>query len=206
MSFLRGVFRFAVFAFVTVVLGIQTQAQFKAGIQGTVMDPSGNAVAAAKVIVTNQATGISRETTTSPEGFYRVSELPPGTYTVTVEAGGFKQSVARDIAVEAEQPRGFDVTLTVGNVQESITVTSWIARSPDVATIRTRSIRATAHGTWCVRRQRSPRKWELVRSSAAGRAWRIQQRHLSDRKPSANCFKWPTRDGQQLYVGWREYK
>ena len=124
MSFLRGFFRFAVFAFVTAVLGIQTQAQFKAGIQGTVMDPSGNAVAAAKVIVTNKATGISRETTTSPEGFYRVSELPPGTYTVTVEAGGFKQSVAHDIAVEAEQPRGFDVTLTVGNVQESITVTS----------------------------------------------------------------------------------
>src|SRR6266702_5324488 len=104
--------------------GVSTYAQFKASIQGTVMDPQGNAVPGAKVTVTNQATNLSRDTVASGEGFYRVSELPPGTYTVTVEAPGFKQATSKGIVVEAEQPRGFDVTLQVGNVQESVIVTA----------------------------------------------------------------------------------
>src|SRR6267378_6664656 len=87
------------------------QAQFKASIQGTVLDSKGGVVAGAKVTVTNQNTGVVRETTASDQGFYRINELPPGSYTVTVEASGFKQEISKDIAVEAEQPRGFDVTL-----------------------------------------------------------------------------------------------
>src|SRR5437879_3465435 len=103
---------------------ISTYAQFKASIQGTVMDPQGEAVASAKVTVTNQATGATRDMVTSAEGFYRINELPPGNYTITVEATGFKQSVSRNIAVEAEQPRGFDVTLAIGAVQESVIVSA----------------------------------------------------------------------------------
>ena len=55
------------------LLGSVGQAQFKASIQGTVMDPNGAAVAGAKVSVTNQDTGVGHDTVTSPEGFYRVS-------------------------------------------------------------------------------------------------------------------------------------
>src|SRR6266481_384813 len=113
----------ALFAILLSLCAVSAYAQFKASIQGTVMDPQGNA-AGAKVTVTNQATGATRDTVTSDQGFYRINELPPGNYTVTVEAAGFKQSVSKDIVVEAEQPRGFDVTLEVGNVQESITVTA----------------------------------------------------------------------------------
>jgi hypothetical protein len=102
--------------------GISTFAQFRASLQGTVMDSKGGVVSAAKVTVTNQGTGIQRETITSDQGFYRVNELPPGTYTVTVEAPGFKQAVSKNIVVEAEQPRGFDVTLAVGGTQETVTV------------------------------------------------------------------------------------
>src|SRR5215472_1995531 len=105
-------------------LSVSTFAQFKASIQGTVLDPSGNAVTSAKVVVTNQATGISHDTTTSPQGFYRINELPPGAYTVSVEAAGFKKSVNADVAVEAEQPRGFDVKLEIGAVTQSVTVTA----------------------------------------------------------------------------------
>src|SRR5712664_299938 len=100
------------------------QAQFKASVQGTVLDSKGGVVGGAKVTVTNQDTGVVRDTVTSAEGFYRVSELPPGKYTVTVEASGFKQSIAKDIIVEAEQPRGFDMALQVGAVQESVTVSA----------------------------------------------------------------------------------
>jgi len=48
-------------------------AQFKASLQGTVMDPKGNAAVGAKVTVTNEATGVSRSTVTSDEGFYSCS-------------------------------------------------------------------------------------------------------------------------------------
>ena len=103
---------------------VSTYAQFKASIEGTVMDPHGKAVPGAKVTATDQDTGVSRDTVASAEGFYRISELPPGKYTVTVEAAGFKVSTSKDVVVEAEQPRGFDVTLAVGSTQETVTVTA----------------------------------------------------------------------------------
>src|SRR6266446_583844 len=103
---------------------VSAYAQFKASLQGTVLDSKGGAVAGAKVMVTNQNTSIARETTASDQGFYRINELPPGSYTVTVEASGFKQAISKDIVVEAEQPRGYDVILQIGAVQESVTVTA----------------------------------------------------------------------------------
>ena len=42
------------------------------------MDPTGATVSGAKVTATNQDTGATRDTVTSDEGFYRISELPPG--------------------------------------------------------------------------------------------------------------------------------
>ena len=106
------------------LLAVNAHAQFKASLQGTVTDPNGAAVAGAKVNITEQSTGLSRETLTSDQGFYRISELPPGRYTVTVQAAGFKQSISKDVDVKAEEPRGFDVTVQVGAVQEEVTVTA----------------------------------------------------------------------------------
>jgi hypothetical protein len=112
---------FAVCAFFLVT---SAHAQFRASIQGTVMDPQGNAVASAKVTVTNQDTGVVHSTVTSAEGFYRIGELSPGKYTVSIEATGFKTSATKDVVVEAEQPRGFDMTVQVGAVTEQVTVTA----------------------------------------------------------------------------------
>src|SRR5437867_6267151 len=103
---------------------VSALAQFRASIQGTVTDPQGNAVAAARVTLTDQATGINRETVTNDQGFYRINELPPSNYTVTVEVTGFKKSVSQDILVQAEQPRGFDLVLAVGPVNEQVTVSA----------------------------------------------------------------------------------
>lgn len=105
-----------------VFFAVAAQAQFKASIQGTVLDSKGGVVAGAKVAVTNQGTGVSRETVSSAEGFYKVSELGPGAYTVTVDAGGFKSSITKDVAVTAEEPRGLDITLQIGAVTEQVTV------------------------------------------------------------------------------------
>ena len=78
MSLSKCFIRFAVFSLCVLCLVASAHAQFKASMQGTVMDPQGNAVGGAKVTITNQDTGFVHSTVTSAEGFYRVSQLPPG--------------------------------------------------------------------------------------------------------------------------------
>jgi hypothetical protein len=114
----------ALLAILLTLCAVPAYAQFTASLQGTVMDAKGGVVTAAKVTVTNQETGVSHDTVTSDKGFYRVDQLPPGKYTVIVEATGFKESVTKDIGVEAELPRGFDIQLQIGAVSEQVTVTS----------------------------------------------------------------------------------
>ncbi len=99
-------------------------AQFNATIQGSVLDSSGAIVPNTKVTATNQETGRIYETVSSDTGFYRIGGLPPGKYTVTVEASGFKKYEAKDLVVSAEQPRGLDITLQLGTLAETVTVTA----------------------------------------------------------------------------------
>src|SRR5712691_11382050 len=114
----RAILVLACMSFFAVCAG----AQFKASIQGTILDPKGGVVGGAKVTVANQDTGVSHDTVSSDQGFYRVTELPPGSYTLTVEAAGFQKKEIKNIAVNAEQIRGVDVTLEVGQVTATITV------------------------------------------------------------------------------------
>lgn len=114
--------RFSVMAFASLALAMCAWGQYNASVQGTVTDPSGAAVPNAKVTVTNQATGVSSQTTTSVSGGYTVGQLPPGNYTVTVEASGFQKSETKDVVVLAEQIRGLDVKLTVGGAEQTVTV------------------------------------------------------------------------------------
>src|SRR5690348_12648495 len=82
--FRRVCVRFAVVVFASLALAVGAWGQYNASIQGTVTDPSGAAVPNAKVTVTNQATGVSSQASTSTTGFYRIGQLPPGNETVTV--------------------------------------------------------------------------------------------------------------------------
>src|SRR5467141_564588 len=114
-------------ALLTIILSlcaVSAYAQFKASLQGTFLDPKGGVVSGAKVIVTNQDTGTTRDTVASAEGFYRISELPPGKYTVTVEVAGFKQVTSKNVEVKAEEPRGFDIKLEIGTISDVVTVTA----------------------------------------------------------------------------------
>jgi hypothetical protein len=99
-------------------------AQFRASIQGTVNDASGAPVPGATVVVTNQDTGVASETITSEAGFYRVSGLAPGRYSVRASLSGFKEALAEDVVVSAEEARGLDLTLETGSLQETVTVTA----------------------------------------------------------------------------------
>src|SRR5437660_2350298 len=90
------------------LLAATANAQFKAGIQGTVSDTSGGLVPEAKITLTNTETGKTQETTSSSEGFYRVSGLAPGKYKLTVEKTGYKQKVFDNVVVNAEAVQGVD--------------------------------------------------------------------------------------------------
>src|SRR5947199_7170006 len=79
------------------------RAQFRAGIQGTVTDPAGAVVPEATITLTSKETARSVTATTSSEGFYRFSELAPGTYTLSVEKAGFKKTTLENLVVSAEQ-------------------------------------------------------------------------------------------------------
>src|SRR5438270_7060143 len=68
-------------------------AQFSGAIQGTVVDSTQAAVPDAVVTATQVETGTARVVRTSGEGFYRISNLAPGTYKVRVEKPGFSVSI-----------------------------------------------------------------------------------------------------------------
>jgi hypothetical protein len=112
---------FAGFLFITLftILGF---AQFRAGIQGTVTDSGGGTVNGATVILTNTETNQSQTIQTSEDGFYRFTNLAPGTYSLTVEQQGFKKRVVNDLKIDAESTKGQDVTLEAGVISEVVTV------------------------------------------------------------------------------------
>ena len=117
---LTALLRAAACALFILGLTATARAQFRAAVQGTVTDPAGAVVTDATVTLTNKGTGKTQTTTTSNEGFYRFSELPPGTYTVSVEKTGFKKSTLDNVVVNAEQVQGLDVVLTTGEVSETL--------------------------------------------------------------------------------------
>ena len=99
------------------------QAQSNAAdIQGTVKDATGAVVANAKVTARNPGTNVSRDTTTNDEGYYRIINVPPGDYEITVEASNFKKAVIPRITVTVGQAATVDVALELGQLTESVTI------------------------------------------------------------------------------------
>src|SRR5882762_222261 len=99
-------------------------AQYGASLEGTVTDKSGAVVAGATVTVTNQATGVSRNTVTGESGFYRIAGLAPGQYHVDVEAPSFKKSSRSNVTVLSENVNGANITMETGSASESVIVTA----------------------------------------------------------------------------------
>lgn len=91
-------------------------------IAGNVSDPSGAAVAGAKVTATNLNTGLTRDTTTGANGAYIFPLLPVGFYSIAVEAAGFRHFEQRGIEVKTDQSASVPVALALGSASQSITV------------------------------------------------------------------------------------
>ncbi len=95
-----------------------------ASIVGTVTDPSGGAVPGVTITVTNAGTNVSREVTTTGDGTFRVYPLNPGSYHVKASAAGFKTKIQQEVLLEVAAVLKVDFRLEVGQVSESIEVTS----------------------------------------------------------------------------------
>lgn len=93
-------------------------------LQGAVTDPSGSALPGAVVVLTNNESKLQRSSVTGLEGEYRFLALPPGTYTLTVNAKGFARYTQTEIQLLVNTPTTTNVTLKVGAATESVTVTS----------------------------------------------------------------------------------
>lgn len=91
---------------------------------GTVTDQQRSSVPGATVIVTNEATQVSKTTTTSDEGYFEVLDLPIGTYTVTVEHQGFIKYETSDNKLLINQSLKFEITLKIGTPTQTVTVES----------------------------------------------------------------------------------
>ncbi len=99
--------------------------QLAAGsIAGTVRDHSGNVVPGAQMTILNKANNQGSSATTNGAGYYSFPLLQPALYQITVHASGFKEYVQDNIQLDVAQTLTVDATLDVGQVTESVTVTS----------------------------------------------------------------------------------
>jgi hypothetical protein len=92
-------------------------------LAGLIQDSSGAAIGSARIRVVNEGSGTSTSTKANETGIYRVSPLLPGHYRVEVEADGFQRLVRSGISVQVSQTLELNLTLAVGSIQETITVT-----------------------------------------------------------------------------------
>jgi len=91
-------------------------------ITGTITDPQGHAVPNAKVTILESATGLSYTTTANDLGEFVRPLLKPGTYSVTVEAPGFRKAEQKDVLITAGDRIGVNITLQIGDVSQTVEV------------------------------------------------------------------------------------
>lgn len=104
------------------ITAIVAMAQETTGnIEGTVSDASGARVAGATVKVEGAA--FTRTVTANTEGFYRVLQVPPGVYKVTISAANFSSAIAEDVTVVLGKTTEVNLSLKAGSVQEAVTIT-----------------------------------------------------------------------------------
>src|ERR1700722_20409337 len=79
--------------------------QSNGSFSGTVVDKSGATIVGAKITVTSQGTGISRDGTSDEAGHYLIPVLPVGIYTLHVEFSGFQPTDTKDVRLQVDEAR-----------------------------------------------------------------------------------------------------
>ena len=115
------------------LVGVHAQSSTTGNITGTVRDPQGAAVPKAEITLVEDKTGASRTVTANEDGFYNVPSLPAGVYTVSTSPAGFKKTILTGVDLHVNENKTLNIDLQVGQVTETVTVTS------DAAAVETRS-------------------------------------------------------------------
>lgn len=95
-----------------------------ASLSGVVADPSGARVTDANVTISSTDTGITRTFKPDAEGTFSFSLLPPGVYTLTAQAPGFKTFKQQKIKLEVGQSATLTIALTIGATEEVLVTTA----------------------------------------------------------------------------------
>ncbi len=111
------------FALAYLLLSSVARGQVSGTMSGNVTDTSGAVVPDAKLTATIEGRGTTFSATTNTEGYYIFTALEPGTYTLSVEKQGFEHYLQKGLDVSVRQNLRVDVSLVVGAVSQSVTVT-----------------------------------------------------------------------------------
>jgi Carboxypeptidase regulatory-like domain len=116
--------QFCLVVFAVLALTFSAFAQVQNGqFEGTVTDPTGAALANAKITAVNPAVDLVLTATTNASGNYVVREVPPGVYKITIEAAGFKTVSNAGVTANAGTISHVDFKLTIGKASEVVEVT-----------------------------------------------------------------------------------
>src|SRR5262245_43682500 len=108
---------------------VSAQMTITGSMTGTVVDPSGNVIAGAKITLTSDRTSESRTAAASESGSFSLVALQPGTYNLRIEQKGFKTHERRGVVIAANERVALgDVMLQIGDVTETVSVVAEAAQ------------------------------------------------------------------------------
>lgn len=97
-------------------------AQGLTAVTGVVSDPTGAVIPGVEVTVTNSATGVTRTAITNEAGFYSITQLPPGTYSVRAELAGFKATQVSSVPLPVNETVSLSLKLEIGALTDVVDV------------------------------------------------------------------------------------
>ena len=105
--------------------GVSLAQNVTSSVVGRIVDPANAVLASAPVTLTDQNTGNTRSANADSAGLFRFADIAPGTYSLAIQASGFKTLNEKDIVVSASETRDLGTLhLELGNVTDSISVTA----------------------------------------------------------------------------------
>src|SRR3989441_6489118 len=109
------------------VQSVVAQLRIVGSISGTVQDPIGAVVPNARVVLKDQKTGLTKESTTTEAGTFLFPDLASGSYQLTVSLAGFKTELVPSVSVSTSQTTDVRIGLEVGQPTETVTITEDMA-------------------------------------------------------------------------------
>jgi carboxypeptidase family protein len=123
VTYSASLFSLTLLSLVVIFIAPLISAQAVSGtILGTIADPTGAAVAGAKVTLTHTATGLVRTIISDPAGEYVAPSLPSGVYTISAEASGFRKLIMANVRLDVDQKARVDLNLQLGATTDEVTV------------------------------------------------------------------------------------